>query len=278
MTSVVARLRYAAHIAFFLSLMLPSPGGAAEKIKIVISGSSTIAPLVSEIVERFEKQNPDYQVDVQSGGSSRGVNDVRRGLTNIGMVSREMKPDEQDLNALTIANDGLVMIVHARNKLATLSDDAIRKIYTRQIVNWETLGGGLNGPITLVHKAEGRSTVELFLEYTKLKPADVRPDVVIGENEEAIRLVASTPGAIGYVSYGTAAYHAGNGTPIKLISLGTVPASEESIANGTYQSRRPLNIVSQPGRSAEIEKFWKFSASKGVEDLVRGNFFTPPAR
>lgn len=118
----------------------------------------------------------------------------------------------------------------------------------------------------------------MFLEYTKLKPADVRPDIVIGENEEAIRVVSATPSAIGYVSYGTAEYHAKKGTAIRLISLGVVPASEETIANGTYAARRPLNIVSLPGRTPEVEKFWQFSVSKGVEDIVRDNFFTPPAR
>lgn len=257
--------------------MLSGGNAWAQKVKITLSGSSTVAPLASEIAARYEQQNPTYQIDVQSGGSSRGMQDARRKLVDIGMVSRALKAEEADLQYLTIANDGLVMIVHASNGVAKLSDQQISQIYTRRIQRWDELGGGLSGPITLVNKAEGRSTLEIFLDYTKLKPADIKPDVVIGENEEAIRIVSSTPSAIGYVSFGTAEYHVKNGTPIRILPLGAVEASEATIANGQYAARRPLNLVSLPGRTSDVERFWQFAASKEVEDIVRDNFFTPPA-
>ncbi len=58
--------------------------------KLVITGSSTIAPLMAELAERFEAQT-GIQVDVQSGGSGRGISDVRQGLADFGMVSRALK-------------------------------------------------------------------------------------------------------------------------------------------------------------------------------------------
>ena len=54
--------------------------------------------------------------------------------------------------------------------------------------------------MTVVNKAEGRSTLELFLDYFKLKSPDVQADVVIGDNEQGIKTVAGNPNAIGYVS------------------------------------------------------------------------------
>ncbi|MDT0496642.1 hypothetical protein RM530_04605 [Algiphilus sp. W345] len=48
--------------------------------KLVLTGSSTVAPLAAELGKRFEQQQPGTRIDVQSGGSSRGVQDARSGL------------------------------------------------------------------------------------------------------------------------------------------------------------------------------------------------------
>ena len=65
--------------------------------KLVLTGSSTVAPLAAEIGKRFESLHSNVRVDVQTGGSSRGVSDARAGLADIGMASRALKDDEKDL-------------------------------------------------------------------------------------------------------------------------------------------------------------------------------------
>ena len=60
--------------------------------------------------KRFEELHPGVRVDVQTGGSSRGVNDTRQGLNDIGMVSRPLKGDESDLHGFAIARDGVSII------------------------------------------------------------------------------------------------------------------------------------------------------------------------
>ena len=67
--------------------------------KIVITGSSTVAPLISEIGKRFESLHSGIRVDVQTGGSSRGIADTRNGLADIGMVSRALTSQESDLQS-----------------------------------------------------------------------------------------------------------------------------------------------------------------------------------
>ncbi|MFZ3179859.1 MAG: substrate-binding domain-containing protein, partial [Methylocystis silviterrae] len=102
----------AVYIAFFSS----SLGHAAEN-RLVLTGSSTVAPLAAEIGKRFEAQNPSIRVDVQSGGSSRGVADARSGLADLGMASRAPNADETDLQFFTIARDGVGIIVNANNSV-----------------------------------------------------------------------------------------------------------------------------------------------------------------
>ena len=151
--------------------------------RLTLTGSSTIAPLALEIGKRFEQQNPGVRVDVQTGGSSRGVNDARTGLAGIGMASRALNESETDLTAHTIAMDGVGIILHRENSIGSLSDDQVRAIYTGQIRNWRDIGGP-DRPITVVNKAEGRSTLELFLGYFGLKNSQIKASVVIGDNQQ----------------------------------------------------------------------------------------------
>ena len=149
--------------------------------KLILTGASTIAPLAGELARRFESLHPGTRVDVQTGGSARGINDARKGTADIGMVSRALKPEEKDLHAHTIALDGVGIILHASNRIDALSKQQVIDIYIGQIVNWKAVGGR-DAPITVVNKAEGRSTLELFLNYLKLKNSDIKPHVIIGDN------------------------------------------------------------------------------------------------
>jgi phosphate transport system substrate-binding protein len=212
--------KYAALVALSLPVLMCVPvsagaqGAAAGQLsgKLVITGASTLAPLIAEIGKRFEGLYPAVRIDVQSGGSSRGVADARQGLADIGMVSRAMKEDERDLSAFPVARDGVCPILHQENPVQALTDEQVVAIYTGKITNWKAVGG-VDAPITVVNKADGRSTLEVFLQYFKLKNVDVKAQVVIGENEQGVKTVAGNRNAIGYVSIGTAEYDAAHGVP-----------------------------------------------------------------
>ncbi|MBD5803835.1 Phosphate-binding protein PstS 1 precursor [Azoarcus sp. Aa7] len=244
--------------------------------RLVITGSSTIAPLVTVIAQAFESAHPGVKIDVQAGGSSRGIADVRQGLAELGMVSRALKPEEGDLAAATIAQDGIAMIVHRDNPVGALTGGQIVAIYTGKVRNWQEVGGP-DAPITVVNKAEGRSTLELFLSHFKLDTPAIRADVVIGDNQQGIKTVAGNPQAIGYVSVGTAEFEARRGTPIRLLPLDGVEASTAHVARGDFPLSRPLNLVhrGEPGRVAR--EFLAFAASPEVHDLVTGQYFVPLA-
>lgn len=268
------------HRLFLKALLAMAAAGVSSAVcaqQVTVSGSSTIAPLVSEIGKRFEQRHPGVRVDVQSGGSSRGMSDARQGLSQIGMVSRALKADEADLTAIPIAMDGVSVILHRSNTVSTLSDAQIKAIYTGEIRNWKALGGP-DRTITVVNKAEGRSTLELFLHHFQLKNKDIRAQVVIGENQQGIKTVAGNPGAIGYVSIGTAEYEAERGTPIRLLPMGGVPATVAQVQAGKFPLSRPLNLVIKGAPSATTRMFIDFAQSKDVHDLVKAQFFVPLAR
>ncbi|TXH74000.1 phosphate ABC transporter substrate-binding protein [Thiobacillus sp.] len=250
----------------------------ADYTRLVLTGSSTIAPLALEMGKRFEARNPGVRVDVQTGGSSRGVADATNGLADIGMVSRALNPVEAStLVAHPIAMDGVGIIIHAGNPVATLSDEQIRAIYTGQRRNWREVGGP-DRPITVVNKAEGHSTLELFLHYTNLRNSDIRAQAVIGDNEQGIKTVAGNPGAIGYVSIGTAEYDIRHGTPIKLLPLKGVAATTDAVRRGRFPLSRPLNLVTRGKPSPLAQRFIDFAQSAAVNDLIEAQSFVSPER
>lgn len=254
--------------AFVVSSQL---AGAADN-KLVLTGSSTVAPLAAEIGKRFEKMNPGVQVDVQSGGSSRGVNDARLGMADIGMASRALNPDEQSLKSFTIGLDGISIILHRSNPVQVLTDAQVIGIYTGAIKNWKEVGGR-DQAITVVNKAEGRSTLELFLHHFQLKNSQIKASVVIGDNAQGIKTVIGNSGAIAYVSIGTAEYEFNHNAPIKLLPMAGVPATTDNVKNHTFPLMRPLNLVTKTEPTGLAKRFIDFARSDAVQDLVKSQYF-----
>ena len=274
----------AALIALSMAAFIYAPASTGAQMttadqltgKLVITGASTLAPLIAEIGKHFESLYPAVRIDVQSGGSSRGVADARQGLADIGMVSRAMKEDERDLSAFPVARDGVCPILHQENPVQALTDEQVVAIYTGKVTNWKAVGGA-DAPITVVNKAEGRSTLEVFLHYFKLKNVDVKAQVVIGDNEQGVKTVAGNRNAIGYVSIGTAEYDAAHGVPIKLLPIGGVAASTESVQKGIFPLSRPLHLVTRTSPSGLAKAFIEYAQSKAVHDLIRQQYFVPLA-
>ena len=122
---------------FFLPMSSSNTDTNTGFKRLVLTGSSTVAPLASEIGKRFESLHQNVRVDVQTGGSSRGINDARSGLANIGMASRALKENEADLLSFTIALDGISIIINQTNPVSSLDKQQIIDIYTGRIVNWQ---------------------------------------------------------------------------------------------------------------------------------------------
>lgn len=246
----------------------------AEINKLVLTGSSTVAPLVAEIAKHFELLNPNVRIDVQTGGSSRGINDVRGKVSDVGMASRSLNQSETELLSFSIALDGISLIVNKANPVTSLNKQQIIDIYKGKIVNWKELGGQ-DASIVVVNKAEGRSTLTLFLHYFGLQNTELKPHVIIGDNQQGIKTVAVNPQAIAYVSVGSAEYEAGHQVPIKLLPLDGIMASVENVRNQSFPLSRPLNLITQEQPTGIIKDFIAFARSEQVYDLIDEQYFVP---
>lgn len=273
-----ADLRRSLALGAVLATLMVSPHANAQKRQtIVVTGASTIAPLLTEIAHRYEKINRSFVIDVQTGGTSRGIADVRRKIADIGMVSRSLFENERDITSVLLGRDGVAMIVHKSNPIVTLNDEQIRQIYRGEVTNWKSVGGA-DATITVVNKAEGRSTLDVFLGYTKLTNKEIKPHVIVGDNEHDVKVVLGNARSIGYVSIGTAEYHIKEGSPLKMIGMGPVVPSTANVANGTYAASRELNLVTFGAVPPHVAEFLTFATSEKHYDLVREYFFVPPVK
>lgn len=263
-------------VAAILVVVSPGLSSAQDSTRVITSGSSTVAPLVTELGRVFEQSHPKMRVEVETGGSSRGVADAIKGVVDFGMASRTLKPAEENegLRAVTVAWDGIAIILNKNNPVNQLSVNQIKAIYTGRITNWSELGGK-DSPIVVVNKAQGRSTLELFLEHFKLKAEDIKASSIIGDNQQGVKLISSNPNAIGYVSIGTAEFEEQNGADLKLLPLEGVKASTANVKNGSYPLRRPLNLVLKGSPSSAAQEFIDFAASARANSIIEELYFVP---
>lgn len=258
-----------------LCAVLISPAIADDKTKLLATGSSTVAPLVAALAKRYESQHPNVRIDVQTGGSSRGVADATRGVVDFGMASRALKASESALHVTTIANDGVTVILHKSNPVKEISGDDLRAIYRGDIKDWGKLGGKAGEEIVVVNKAAGRSTLELFAHYLGVKEGSMYADIIIGDNQQGIKTVGGNPNAVGYVSIGAAREAAASGTPIKVLPIDGIEATLEAVANGTFPISRPLNVVTKEEPAGEVAAFLKFARDPAQNDIVNSLSYVP---
>lgn len=258
---------------FFIMLSLKSFSLIAKET-IVITGSSTIAPVMSDIAKKYESLNSAIRIDIQTGGSSRGINDIRNGVAQIGMVSRALKFDEKEFNSTLIARDGLAIIVHSSRQTQELTEKQIKNIFTKKIKDWNSLDEAAQ-KIVIVNKAEGRSTLELFLNFFQLKNSEIQADIIIGDNEQGIKTVSTNSNAIAYVSIGAAEYNKSVGVPIKLLNFKGVEANVSNVENGKYPLVRELNIITKGEPKKIVKDFIKYVLSRDAQAIIKEHYFVP---
>ncbi|MCL2575444.1 MAG: substrate-binding domain-containing protein [Defluviitaleaceae bacterium] len=103
---------------------------------IEVSGSTSVAPIMTRLAEAFTALT-GINVDIQSQGSTAGINQARDGSVPIGMSSRELTATELvDVNAIAIAFDGLAIIVHPNNPITDISIETVREIFLGNETRW----------------------------------------------------------------------------------------------------------------------------------------------
>ncbi|MBC8002484.1 MAG: phosphate ABC transporter substrate-binding protein [Opitutaceae bacterium] len=249
-------------------------GKPRQREKLLVTGSSTMAPLVEEIARHFQALHTNVEVTVKMGGSGRGIQDVREGISEIGMASRALTESEADLLGLPIARDGICLLVNSANPVRSLTDAQVSAVYTGATTNWKAVGG-LDAPIFVVTRTEGRSELELFLHYFKINKTAVKAHSSAGDNLTGIQAVSTNRDAIAFLSVGEAERNAKAGAPIRLLPTAGVVASSQNIRTGTYPLSRPLTLVTKGVPKGAVAEFLDYCLLPRIGELIRRHEFVP---
>ena len=117
--------------------------GSMDSGKVVIHGSSSIAPVMEKLKEAYLEKNPNVTIEVQQSDSSSGMTDAIDGTCDIGMASRELKDSEtsEGLTPTVIALDGIAVIVNNDSPVTNLTSQQVKDIFTGVSAVWSDVLG-----------------------------------------------------------------------------------------------------------------------------------------
>lgn len=269
------RLALAAGWLFALGAALAAPPAKAPApVKLTITGSSTLAPVVTELARRFSAQHPEVKIVVQTGGSGRGVSDARAGTADIGMVSRALKPDEKDLFVFTMARDGVALVVQRDNPVTGVTRAQFIDILTGRAAHWKALGGA-DAPISLISRPAGRGSLETVTQYTRIAEDEIKAAALAGDNAEALKALLANRNALVFMSVGNAEHAVMQGSAIRLLALDNVPAGVVTVQDGRYPMARPLSLVTRAMPSGKVKAFITFALSPQAHGVIEQHEYVP---
>lgn len=239
--------------------------------KVVAVGSTTVAVPMEGIAEKYKEVTPEVVVEVQGVGSSAGVKAVADGTADIGMVSRELKDNEQneDFVITTMAYDGIAIVVNPANGVTDLTAAQVKDIFEGTVTNWSQVGGA-DQPIIVVSREDGSGTRSAFEELLKLekeiegkKVSSMSQAALIAEGNGTMKAtVASKEGAVGFVSLGFI------DDTVKGVSIDGVQPTVESVKDGSYSISRPLLLVTHKDANNQVTTFVDYILSDAGQEIV----------
>ena len=257
--------------------------------KIVFKGSSTLAPVITQITKDFKETyktwdkvnenfaNEDIEIFITGGGSSAGVKSVIDGSANLGMVSRPVSEEEQKTiegyKEYKLGTDALTISVNPENKIYevknSLTTEELRKIFSGEYKYWNELDAKLaHEEIVLVTRDIGGGAHKVFKKKI-MGDSKVSENVIQAPSMGAlVTKIIENKNAIGYASYGVVNQNEGKIMPLKVDG---VEPTAENISNGSYKISRPLLVITNKdvteSEQALLDQIVSEEGLKVVEEL-----------
>ena len=199
-------------------------------------------------------------------GSSAGIEAVLAGTVNIGNASRSLKDTEKSSGVVEniVAIDGIAIILDKNNKVTNLTKDQLIQIFTGEVNNWSQLGGD-SQPIVVVGREAGSGTRGAFEELLKIEE-QCKYANEINSTGGVMAKIASTPGAIGYVSLDIV------DDTVVAAKIDDVEPTEENIKAGSYLLSRPFVMATKgeiSAQSKEVQVFFDYLNSDEGKELIK---------
>ncbi|MDA0848931.1 MAG: phosphate ABC transporter substrate-binding protein [Verrucomicrobia bacterium] len=264
---------------FLLALFFGIHSVCTANNTIVIKGSDTLgAKMVPQLAEAFKanmkKLGQNIAFEIAAEGSSTGVASIIDATSEIGMSSREPKAKEiakaqskgVDMKAITVAKDGLAIVVHESSPLESISLEEIEMIFSGDITDWSAITLQ-SGQISAYTRNTSSGTYAVF-QKMGMSSRDYGADTQkMAGNEQIAAEVAKNPNGIGYVGL---AY-------INTPGIKVIPIDGVSPKASDYPLARPLYYLIDNNKELSdlANSFIGFSMSPEGQEIISGVYFLP---
>lgn len=241
-----------------------SSTAAALSGNVAAGGSTSMKNVIAALTEGFAEVEPGVTVSYDPTGSGAGITGAADKTLDIGLSSRALKDDEKaDVEGTTIALDGIAIIVNNASKVEDLTVDQLKQMFTGEITNWSEVGGD-DGEIVLIGREAGSGTRDGFESIVDVKDSCKYAQELTATGA-VISAVETNPLAIGYASLSAV------GDTVKMVTVGGVECSEETVKDGSYEVQRPFVFVTNKSvtLSEQAQAFFDFATSADAADLIR---------
>ena len=248
--AAIAVVAVAAIVAAVALMPKPEPTGLTGTL--TIAGSTTPLPIVYECARLLMERNPGLRISVSAGGTGHGIKAAGVGDIDIGMASRDLRPEEKvkypDLKEFVMGRDSVAIIAHPDNPLKGLTMENASKIFAGEIKNWKEVGG-VDSKIHVITREVGSGTRGVFEDFV-MDPygrtihggALVKPS-----NGEVRAAVSKGRMSIGYLSLGYV------DETVKGLNIDGIAPTVDNVIAGKYPILRNLNLLTK-GEPGELEK------------------------
>ena len=233
---------------------------------IKLAGSTSMEKLCEAMAESFMERNPGVTVTVEYTGSGAGMESLAAGSVDIGNASRGLKDEEKASGAVEniVAIDGIAVITNKSCSIKDVTSKNLAKIYSGEITDWAELGGK-EQPIIVIGREAGSGTRDAFEELLEVKDGCVYAQE-LDSTGAVLAKVATTPGAIGYVSLDVV------DDTVSGLKIDGVEPTEEEILAGNYMLQRPFVMATKgemSGQNELVQAWFNYINSDDGKEVIK---------
>ena len=243
----------------------PATSGSELQGTIKVSGAWALYPMMVKWAEEFQKVYPKVRIDLSAGGAGKGMADALGGAVDIGMVSREIRPEEIDQGAyfVPVVKDAVFPTINATNPVwEALSQKGLQRqtlvdlFIDGESLTWGEIAGTDSADAVNVYtRSDACGAAETWAKYLGGEQEDLKDIAVYGDPglAEAVRV---DPLGMGYNNLNYA-YDMTTGLPVEGLQILPIDVNE----NGQVDPEEDLSTKEQ-----------------ALEAVITGVYPSPPAR
>jgi phosphate transport system substrate-binding protein len=232
---------------------------------IQLSGAFALYPMAVRWGEEFRRLHPGVRVDISGGGAGKGMTDALSGVVDIGMVSREIYPEELAKGAYPVAavKDAVLPVINAENpereaiRRTGLKRETAARLWNREYATWgEVLGTSATVPVHVFTRSDACGAAETFAAWFGRKQEHLKATAVFGDPGLAAAVQKDRVG----IGFNNIAYAYDQKTKRLFDGLAIIPVD-----------------VNENGRIDPEEDFYATTETL-IEAINEGRYPSPPAR